>query len=121
MSTLHQAPSESAVFMLLDVETVETEDVEFLMEYVVAEDVEEEVDEVEEETNKAVMEEAAAHMKMELISQMSPVSLKIQSGPHYQTMQGKGSLMTQDAQSSWKIKRGTPTATSVMKRITRNG
>ena len=104
--------------MLLDVETVATEDVDILMEYVVEEDVEEEVDEVEEDTNKEVMEEAAAHMKMELISQMSLVSLKIQSGPHSQTMQGKGSLVTQDAQSSWQIKRGTPTATLVMKRIT---
>ena len=70
------------------------------MEYVVAEDMEEEVDEVEEDTNKEVMEEAAAHMKMELISQMSLVSLKIQSGPHSQTMQGKGSLMNEYAQRS---------------------
>ena len=100
MSTLHQAASESAVFMLLDLETVETEDVDILMAYVASEDVEEEVDEVEEETNKDVMEEAAAHMKMELKSQISPVNLKIQSGPHYQTMQGKGSLMNEYAQRS---------------------
>ena len=44
-----------------------------------AEDVEEEVEEVEENTPKEVVEEAAAHMKMELTSHISPVTLKIQS------------------------------------------
>ena len=47
-----------------------------------------------------------AHMKMELTSQMSPVTFKIQSRPHYQTIQGKGSLSTRYAQSLWQIKRG---------------
>ena len=70
-----------------------------MIAYVAAEDVEEEVDDVEKDTNKEVMEEAAAHMKMELTSQMSPVNLRIQSGPHSQTMQGKVSLRTQYAQS----------------------
>ena len=56
------------------------------------EDVEEELDKVEEETSKEVVEGAAAHMKMELTSQMSPVNLKIHSGPHSQTIQVKGSL-----------------------------
>ena len=51
--------------------------------------MEEEVDKLEEDTSKEVVEGSAAHMKMELTSQMSPITLKIQSGPHPQTMQGK--------------------------------
>ena len=39
--------------------------------------------------DKEVVEEAAAHMKMELTSQKSPITLNIKSGPHYQTIQGK--------------------------------
>ena len=76
------------------------------MAYVVAEDV----DEVEEDTFKEVGEEEAADIKMELSSQMSSVTLKIYSAPHSQTIQGKGSLRTQYAQSSWQIKRGAPPA-----------
>ena len=64
MLTLHQAASESVVFMLLDVETVAAEEVDVSMTEVVAEDVEEEVDEVEEDTHKEVVEGAAAHMKI---------------------------------------------------------
>ena len=78
------------------------------MEEVGEDDVEEDVDEVEEETSKEVVDEAAAHMIMELTYQMSPVTLKIQSGPHYQMIQGKGSLRTRYAQSPWIIKRGAP-------------
>ena len=59
------------------------------MAEVAAEDMEEEVAEVEDDTAEEVVEEAAAHMKMELKSYMSPVTLKIQSGPHSQTIQGK--------------------------------
>ena len=63
--------------------------------------MEEEVEEVEEDTPKEVAEEAGAHMKMELTYKMSPVTLKIQSGPHSQSIQGKVSLITQYAQSFW--------------------
>ena len=63
--------------MLMSVETVAAEEVDFSMVEVVAEDVEEEVDEVEEDTYKDVVEGAAEHMKMELTSQMSPVTFKI--------------------------------------------
>ena len=87
--------------MLLDVETVAAEYVDVSMAEVVAEEVEEEVDEVEEETSEEVVEGSAAHIKMELTSQMSPITLKIQSGPHSQTIQIKGSLRTRYAQSSW--------------------
>ena len=45
-----------------------------------------------------------------LTSQMSPVTLKIQSGPHSQTIKGKGSLRTRYANIYWQIKRGTPPA-----------
>ena len=41
----------------------------------------------EEDTAKEVMEEAVVHIKMGLTSQMSPVNLKMQSGPHSQTRQ----------------------------------
>ena len=47
------------------------------------------VDEVEEDTTEEAVEEAKAHMKMGLTYQMPPVTLKIKSGPHYQTIQGK--------------------------------
>ena len=60
------------------------------MAEVVAEDVEEDVDKVKQNTSKEVVEEAAAHMRMELTSQISPNSLKIQSGLHSQRIQGKG-------------------------------
>ena len=86
--------------MLMSVETVAAEEVDFSMVEVVAEDVEEEVDEVEEDTYKDVVEGAAEHMKMELTSQMSPVTLKIQSEPHSQTIQGKGSLRNRYAKRS---------------------
>ena len=87
--------------MLVDVETVDTEEVDISMTEVVAEDAEEEVDEVDEETSKEVVEGAAEHMKMELTYQMSHVTLKIQSRPHYQTIQEKGQLRTRYAQSPW--------------------
>ena len=43
-----------------------------------SEDVEEEVDEEEED-----VEEVAAHMKMQMIYQMSPITLKINIGSHF--------------------------------------
>ena len=46
------------------------------------------MDEVEEDTSNEVVEGAAVHMKMEFKSQMSPVTLKIQSWPNSQTIQG---------------------------------
>ena len=54
--TLHEAASESVVFMLLEVEIVAAEEVDVSMEEVMEEDVEEEVDEVEEDTSKEVVE-----------------------------------------------------------------
>ena len=77
------------------------------------------MDELEEEMYKEVVEEEAAQMKMELTYQMSPVTFKIQSGPHSQTIQGKGSLRTQYVQSTCKIKKGAPPALSVLERTTR--
>ena len=107
--------------MLLDVETVEAEEVDISMAEIVEADVEEEVDEVEEDTPNEVAEGAAAHMKMELSSQMSHVTLNIQSGPHSQKIQGKVSLRTWYAQSPWQIKRGAPPYLSVLERTTRTG
>ena len=78
------------------------------MTEVVAEDMEEEVDKVDEYTYKDIMEGAAAHMKMELTSQISPVTLSIHSGTHSQTMEGKLSTRTRYAQSYWQIKRDAP-------------
>ena len=46
-ATLHKAASESVIFMLLAMETVEAEEVYISISEVAAEDVEEEVDEVE--------------------------------------------------------------------------
>ena len=73
--------------MMLDMETMATEEVDVSMSEVVEEDVEEEVDELEEDMSKEVVEGAAAHMKMELTSQISPVTLNINSGPQSQTIQ----------------------------------
>ena len=86
---------------MLFVETVEAEEVDISMAEVVAEYVEEEVDKVEEDTSNEVVEGSAAHMKMVLTYQMSPPTLNIHSGLHSQTIQGKGSLRTRYAQSSW--------------------
>ena len=44
---------------------------------------------VEEDASEEFVEEAEGHMKMEFSSQMSPVTLKIQSGLKYQTRQEK--------------------------------
>ena len=107
--------------MMLVVETVAAEEVDVSMEEVVTEDVEEDVDKVEDDTSEDIVEGAAAHMQMVLISHMSPVTLKIQSGPHSQTIQKKRSLRTRYTQSSWKMKRGEPPALSVLKRIKRTG
>ena len=81
--------------MLLSVETMGAEEVDVSISEVLVEDVGEEVGEVQEETSEEVVDGAAAHMKMELTYQISPVPLKIQSGPHSQTIQGeKGSPST---------------------------
>ena len=56
--------------MLLNVETVAALEVGVSMAEVAAEDMKEEVNELEEDTSKDFMEEAEAHMKMELTSQM---------------------------------------------------
>ena len=51
------------------------------MAEVVAEDMEEEADEVDEDMSEEFVEGVAAHMKMKLTSQTSHVTLEIQSGP----------------------------------------
>ena len=51
------------------------------------EDMGEEADEAEEDTDEEVVEEVAAHMKMGSKFQISPVTLRIKSGTHYQTIQ----------------------------------
>ena len=79
---------------MLYVETVAEEEVDVSMEEVVAEDVEKEVYEVENDTAEEVLEEAAANMKMELTSQMLTVTLKIKGGLHFQTIGVKGSPRT---------------------------
>ena len=49
--------------MLLAVETVAVEEMEVSMAEVVVEEVEEDMDKVEEDTSKEVIEGSAAHMK----------------------------------------------------------
>ena len=65
LTTLHQAASESVVFMLLPVETVAAKDMDVSMAEVLEEDVEEEVNEVEEDTSKEVGDGEVVHMKMD--------------------------------------------------------
>ena len=59
MPILHQAASEIIVFMLMAVETFLAEFLDVSMAAVVAEDMEEEVEEVEDYTSKEVVEGAA--------------------------------------------------------------
>ena len=66
------------------------------------------MDKVEEYISKEVVEGSAAHIKMELTSQISPVTLKIKSGLHSQTMQVKVSLRNPYSKSYWKLKSGAP-------------
>ena len=80
--------------MLLAIETMSEEEVDVLMAEAAAKDLEEEVEKVEEEKSKGYVEEALAHMKTEFTSQMSPVTLEIQSGTNYQTIKGRVSLRT---------------------------
>ena len=86
--------------MILDVEIMASEEVDISVEDVAAEDVEEEVYKVEKDASEEVMEEAVAHTKMVLTSQMSPITLKIKSGTQSKTIQGKISLRTRYAKSS---------------------
>ena len=72
---------------------------------------------LEEDATEEFVGEAAAHMKTELKYKMSLVTLKIQSGTHSQTIQGRGPLRTWCAQSSWQLKRGAPPSLSVLKSI----
>ena len=72
--------------MLLVVDTVAASDVEVSMAEVMIEDMEEELYWVEEDTSEEVAEGTSAHMKIELTYHISLVTLKIQSGPHYQTI-----------------------------------
>ena len=63
------------------------EEVDVSMIDVAAEDVEEEVDKVEKDTAEEVVDETEVHIKMELASQMSPITLNIHSELHSQTIQ----------------------------------
>ena len=55
------------------------------------------------------MDEVEEHLKTELIYQISPVTFRINSVPHYQTRQETLLHMTLFAPSSWKMKiNGTP-------------
>ena len=72
--------------MMLAMKTAAAEYVGVSMAEVMAEDLEEEVDEVEEDTSGEVVEGEVTHMKMELTPQMSPVTLKIKNRPHSQTI-----------------------------------
>ena len=101
--------------MILAAETVAEEAMEFLMSEVTAEDVEKEVENLDEDTADEVLEEAVAHMKMELTSQMSPVTLKIWIGLHSETIQGKVSLRTRYTQRYLRIKRCTTSTVSAEK------
>ena len=74
------------------------------MSEVAAEDTDKEVDELKDYTAKEVLKEASANIKMELKFHMSPVSLKIQSGPHSQTMKEQGSLRTRYAKVTGEYK-----------------
>ena len=76
--------------MPLAVANPTSKDVDASMDEDAADDVGEEADEVEYDTDKEIVEEAASHMKMGLKYQMSPVTLKIQSETNYQTKQVKG-------------------------------
>ena len=55
------------------------------MAQVTTEDVQKEVEKVDEYMAEEVVDEAAVHIKMELVSQMSAVTLNLQSGLHSQT------------------------------------
>ena len=59
------------------------------------------MDKVEDDTDEEVVEEAAANMKTELTSQISPVTFNIHSRTHSQTIQVRGSLITRCAQITW--------------------
>ena len=89
MELIKEAP-ESAAYILLAVVIAEAEQVDVSMTQDAVEDVGEEVYEVEEKNTEGVVEEEAAHMKMGLISQLSPITLMMQSGLHYKTRQRKG-------------------------------
>ena len=74
---------------------------------------------MDEDTAEEVLKEVVSHIKMELTSQMTSFTLNIQIGPHSKIIQGKVSLRTWYAQSSWHLKVDAPPALSLMKRITR--
>ena len=79
----------------------------------------EEAEEVEEEISKEVVEEAVAHIKMELTYHMSPITLKMQIGPNSQTRQEKGKQRTQYEISSYIIKKRRANRSVSPKRTTR--
>ena len=76
--------------MPLSVVTTVAEEVDVSIDKDASEDVGKEADGVEDYTNKEVLEETSAYMKMGLTYKISPVTLKMQSGLHYQTRQEKG-------------------------------
>ena len=87
--------------MPLAVYTAAAEEVNALM----TDDATEDVDKVEEDVTEEATEEAAVHMKMGFKYKMSPVTLKMQSGPHSQMRQEQGYQRTQYTLSCYRIKR----------------
>ena len=75
--------------MPLDLVTLEAEEVDVLMAKDAAEAVGEEAEKVDADMDEEVVGEEAANIKVGLISQISPVPLKIQSGIYPQVRQEK--------------------------------
>ena len=75
--------------MPLTAVTTSDEYVEIFTNEDVAKDVGEEVNGLDEAGADEVVEEVAANIKMGLTSQMSPVTLNMQSGTHSRTRQEK--------------------------------
>ena len=63
--------------------TAATKEVEVSMAEDAENDAEEVVDKAYEDVVEEIMEKVAPHMKMRLISQMTPVTLKMKSEPHF--------------------------------------
>ena len=75
--------------MPLTAVTTSDEDVEFLTNEDVEKNVGEEVNGVDEAAADEVVEEVKENIKMGLTSQMSPVTLNMQSGTQFRTRQEK--------------------------------
>ena len=89
-SNLNHATPEIMASIPLAVVTAAAEEVGFSISKDAVEDMGEDVNEVEENTYKEVVEESVLHMKVGFTSKMSSITLKMQSSPHYQTRKEKG-------------------------------